>query len=215
MKLILAIVLSLAFMAVLRAQIIEVTAQGTVVNVEGSSEFGVQPGDTFTETFEINSATPGTSIEQGIENYLGTGADLVTAGSFSVSLPDAISSADIYSDSGGSTYGYQLRETYNTVVPVYADIYLLNYFTPAIAPTTSLDSIGEFPVTDFNLDAEIDYIDNVNDFGFAANISSYTVATIAAPEPSSWALGLVGIGGLLYMRRQLSERGNRRHCRGR
>jgi len=194
-------VLSLAFLPVLRAQIIEVTAEGIVATASSAaSEFGVQPGDLFTETFEINSATPVTPNGGGVGVYDGLGADSVTAGTFTMSSPDATSVAQIYSEAPNEC-GYHLIEAFDTVVPVYADIYLLGG-TPAVAPTTSLSSISEFPLTDFGQDADMDYIDNVDDFGFAAEISSYTVTTIAAPEPSSWVLVLIGIGSVLQLRRR-------------
>ena len=207
-KLILAFILPLAFTQVLRAQLIEVTAQGTVVNVEsGSNDFGVQTGDLFTETFEINSATMGASDGAGIELYVGMGSDSVTAGAFTMSLPDAISVAQIYSDAPGLEYGYHFRETFNTAIPVYADINLLGS-TPAVAPTLSLSSINDFPLSDFGPsdDGEIDYIDNVNDLGFSAEISSYTVTTVAAPEPSSLSFVFLAIGILLCMRRYVRPR---------
>ena len=181
------------------AQIIEVTAVGQVTSTVGTFDPDVHVGDPVTVTYDLALNTPGV-VESGALNYTeyNTYASF-TAGSFTMVSMGSVNSATVFSGSA-LYYGYQERSNFNLTVPVYSDLVLLSYSTPAVAPTTALTSIQEFPVSDFDTEAYANFIDNVDEFGVNASLTSYTVRTIAAPEPASFLYGFLVVLAVVALR---------------
>jgi hypothetical protein len=206
LPLLLAIVFGIAVPA--RAQIFQITASGTITVAEGSFS-DVPPGTpfSFTETFDsataalisstATSATyadPAGSSSFSFDgfNYSGSGPQItITSNVPNTNPPDGI-----------YIYGYEFSQPLSGGEGYAVQLLSIDQ---SVAPSTSLDNLHTFPVSDFF--SGIGNLVNVNeDSGNASGVVTTSFSVVeSVPEPSSFALFAFAVP-LLWWRRSRQQR---------
>ena len=179
----------------LKAQVIDLTAYGTVTTTYNSS---VEVGSPFTYDYVIDEDASSTARGSTYATYLDSSSDASgteTFGGYTFTQTD-YSGAAVYNDYSEG-YGYNLTNDSPNTNGYYqnASLLLISYTHPSVATDTSLSSIGQFPISDFNGYTSFDFVsvDEEGDSEVFGNITSYTVQII--PEPSESYL----FGGGLFL----------------
>lgn len=197
----------LGAMSVAQAQQVQVTFSGTVSSTTGTIDPSVVAGTAFQYVVLYDLSTlPWQTNGNVVANYHVLSMT-TTVGSYSLSLgsqniqitselPQGFPIPDFY------LWGYTADQGNSST---YTSVQLFTEIHPEVAPDTSLDSIQEFPVSDF---------EHSNSFflglnGGADSINGHVteINVEAVPEPSTWML--LGMGGAvagfhLVRRRRLS-----------
>ncbi len=201
-------------------EIIDVTATGTVTSVtQGDVPFdaSVQVGTPISFEFTIDSATAIPAYGIFNTSYLDdSGSGSLIVGDYSVTAPTS-NNADVgvagsipsSGDTAGSTFyaGYDLESFYpsnNGFANGAGSLNLISTTTPAVAPSTDLGSIGQYPLADFDLSKTLEleeFPTDGNRSTLYADVTSYTVTISEVPEPSTWTLMLGGLGLLAWRSR--------------
>lgn len=93
-------------------------------------------------------------------------------------------------------YGYEFTQPSTTSANYNA---LLLGTDPAVAPTTSLSSLGTFPISDFNTAFNSSDV-NLGNAILSGSNTSFSVQPQAAPEPSSVSIGVVALLAFICLR---------------
>jgi len=194
--LLLAVALGIASPA--RAQIFQITASGDITQTSGIYS-SVPTGSpfTFAETFNTANATLVSSTGTSAIYEDSTGAWSSSFDGFNFS--GTATEIQIDSNDSGS-YGFIIggMQTNGTIF----GLQLLGNDS-VVAPTTALNSLQTFPISDFGaIPASFGKVLN-SDGDFAAGPpSSFSVQSESVPEPSTVALFVFGIPLLWWLRRR-------------
>ena len=180
-----------------------ITFTGTVTSDSEYNLFGVSGygnntflGDTFTDTFQLNTANGAAYIDPGyVQEYYG-------GSYFGVSSP--VSSTATFGGQSASFAGSYYGDAYGGNSADYPggiesfEVVDDNYNSNAIV----LAGVSGYPsfqsATGYYGSASLSLSKGV-DYGYVdANITSVTVTASAVPEPSTWAMMLLGFAGLGY-----------------
>jgi hypothetical protein len=182
------------------AQLLTVTATGTITVILGQFDSSVQIGDTFTETFVLNTqtlASSGTGIYSNSDDPLVVASE--TFGDYAPVQLDAVSASVYPYHAPGYLSGYSFASNPNSSIG--ARLYLFSD-NPAVAPTNSFTSIQQFPMSYFD-DMFAIYTDNSSNDNkqIQANITFYTLTTTEVPEPSGSILTGLALLAFLFISR--------------
>jgi hypothetical protein len=180
-----------SFISPLKAQVIEVTATGIVTRSSGFDS-SVEAGTPFTYYYVLDEAdAPSPASGPGSAEYIDSSSPAIgteTFGDYTFSQSD-YSGAYVYTDFANG-YGYYLYSGPTSLTSYYetAGIILISTTTPSVAPDTSLSSIKQFPISDFNNQTPFNFsiLDAQGFSQVSGEVTSYTLQIV--PEPSECAL---------------------------
>jgi hypothetical protein len=196
MKHILAVALFVLALMPASAQLLTVTATGTISVILGQFDPSVQIGGAFTETFTLDTQTlssSGTGIYSNTDDPLAVASE--TFGDYAPIHLGSVSATVVPYHASGYLSGYSFASNPNSSVG--ARLYLFSD-NPAVAPTNAFSNIQQFPISYFD-DTLAIYTDNSTDYNkqIQANITSFTLTNTAVPEPSG--IYLAGLGLLIFL----------------
>jgi len=186
-----ALYLSLAIQV--HAQLLQITAYGVVDLF--SNDPSVPLGTDVTLTYSFPLDTPVLQTTPGVILYGSTQAP--TSASVQVGTTDLTSSdayITVYTLPTYSQYGYIFQSSLNDAAGFQSPLATVNLIgdSPSLVPSTALSDIGEYPLSDFNVNDTFGMSygpDSGNDL--TGTITSYSVEE--APEPSTYVMMLGGL----------------------
>ena len=200
MRCLLTVLLALFMTAGVHAQLVTITAEGIIASFEG-----VDPsvdGTNYTETFTFNLNAPVFASGSGFTQYYDSqGTGTISFGAYTLTASDVYVTVDL--NRNGTTTGFNFASDATGSGFTAGSGYALSLYSSnaSLISSTALSSVTPIDLGNFNTLAS-GFASGTTGGGSASidgTVTSFDVM-IETPEPSTYAMLIVGLGMLAFWR---------------